>query len=75
MEMTDLQMLLILQKQTHKIQKGNPQNFYPFVFTDLMGLESGGSDGIQEEDIKLALEGHVMDGYTVKLSYTLIIDH
>uniref|UniRef100_A0AAR2ITQ6 G domain-containing protein n=1 Tax=Pygocentrus nattereri TaxID=42514 RepID=A0AAR2ITQ6_PYGNA len=35
--------------------------YYPFVFNDIMGLETKG-EGIQIEDIKV-LEGHVLEGY------------
>ncbi|CAK6983822.1 interferon-induced protein 44-like, partial [Scomber scombrus] len=48
--------------QTHKIQKEGRENFYPFVFNDIMGLEEGG--GVRVEDIKLALQGRVSEGYT-----------
>uniref|UniRef100_A0A3B4DS57 G domain-containing protein n=1 Tax=Pygocentrus nattereri TaxID=42514 RepID=A0A3B4DS57_PYGNA len=37
--------------------------YYPFVFNDIMGLETKG-EGIQIEDIKV-LEGHVLEGYKV----------
>ncbi|XP_027880185.1 interferon-induced protein 44-like [Xiphophorus couchianus] len=47
--------------QTYKIKKESKDNFYPFVFNDIMGLEE--KTGVRTDDIKLALEGHVKDGY------------
>ncbi|XP_026018962.1 interferon-induced protein 44-like [Astatotilapia calliptera] len=48
--------------RTYKIQKGNPDTFYPFVFNDTMGLQSN-DQGIHLEDIKLAISGHVKEDY------------
>uniref|UniRef100_A0A673AGT6 G domain-containing protein n=1 Tax=Sphaeramia orbicularis TaxID=375764 RepID=A0A673AGT6_9TELE len=50
--------------KTYKITKEEDGTFYPFVFNDIMGLEK--DQGVCEEDIKLAMMGHVRDGYTVK---------
>ncbi|XP_017290844.1 interferon-induced protein 44 [Kryptolebias marmoratus] len=45
---------------TFKIPK-DPESFYPFVFNDTMGLST--ERGILEEDLKLALKGHIKEGY------------
>ncbi|PWA31573.1 hypothetical protein CCH79_00020912, partial [Gambusia affinis] len=49
--------------KTYKIKKGGPGNFYPFVFTDIMGLEDEDGRGVRVDDIKLALKGHLKDDY------------
>nr|XP_046259639.1 interferon-induced protein 44-like isoform X2 [Scatophagus argus] len=51
--------------ETHKIKKsrGASKTFYPFVFNDIMGLEQDADCGVRAEDIKLAMSGHVKDGY------------
>ncbi|XP_029911283.1 interferon-induced protein 44-like [Myripristis murdjan] len=51
------------QYKTYKIPKGQPGEFYPFVLNDTMGLEMNEDRGVHAEDIKLALKGHVTDGY------------
>ncbi|XP_018530404.1 interferon-induced protein 44 [Lates calcarifer] len=49
--------------KTHRIPKEGRGNFYPLVFNDVMGLEEGTERGISVEDIKLAMKGHVKEGY------------
>ncbi|XP_054915741.1 interferon-induced protein 44-like [Poeciliopsis prolifica] len=49
--------------QTYKIRKEGRGDCYPFVFNDIMGLEDEDGRGVRAEDIKLALKGHVKDGY------------
>lgn len=54
-----------LKYETHRIYKdgGYSDECYPFVFNDLMGMEGGEKMGIDPQDIKLALMGHVKEGY------------
>ncbi|XP_053184212.1 interferon-induced protein 44-like [Scomber japonicus] len=49
--------------ETHTIRIGTSDSFYQFVFNDIMGLEEGTERGVRAEDIKLAMMGHVEDGY------------
>ncbi|XP_072218981.1 interferon-induced protein 44-like [Leuresthes tenuis] len=46
--------------KTYRIKKDDG-SYYPFVCNDIMGLSKHG--GVLVEDIKLALKGHVKDGY------------
>uniref|UniRef100_A0A3Q2C9D4 Interferon-induced protein 44-like n=1 Tax=Cyprinodon variegatus TaxID=28743 RepID=A0A3Q2C9D4_CYPVA len=50
---------------THKFSKGrgSSKTFYPVVFNDTRGLEDGNNSGIHPDNIKLALKGHVREGY------------
>ncbi|XP_060945499.1 interferon-induced protein 44-like [Limanda limanda] len=48
------------QYRTFKLQEAT----YSFVFTDIMGLEEGPDSGVSVKDVKLALRGHVKEGYT-----------
>ncbi|KAI4902005.1 hypothetical protein NFI96_018707, partial [Prochilodus magdalenae] len=50
-----------LSIKTHKMKKYEDE-YYPFVFSDIMGLETE-SRGIQTEDIIKVLEGHILDDY------------
>ncbi|KAI4902384.1 hypothetical protein NFI96_019479, partial [Prochilodus magdalenae] len=47
--------------KTHKLKKCSGGH-YPFVFTDLMGLEAENSGGIIPDDINKALKGHCYAG-------------
>uniref|UniRef100_A0A671TXI1 G domain-containing protein n=1 Tax=Sparus aurata TaxID=8175 RepID=A0A671TXI1_SPAAU len=49
------------QFRTYKIPKEDGQSFYPFVFNDIMDLEIRA--GVLVDDVKLALRGHMRDGY------------
>ncbi|XP_065821063.1 interferon-induced protein 44-like [Labrus bergylta] len=51
-----------LKYKTYKIEK-DQESFYSIVFNDIMGLEKNADNGVLVEDIKLALRGHVKDGY------------
>ncbi|XP_055082524.1 interferon-induced protein 44-like isoform X2 [Periophthalmus magnuspinnatus] len=57
-----------VQYQTHRIRKRkrrlrDSRTHYPVVFNDIMGLESDQNVGVRAEDIKLAMMGHVKEGY------------
>ncbi|XP_053193441.1 interferon-induced protein 44-like [Scomber japonicus] len=47
--------------KTYKIEKENPNTFYPFVFSDIMGLSE--YKGVLVDDVKLALMGRVKEDY------------
>uniref|UniRef100_A0A3Q3X854 Interferon-induced protein 44-like n=1 Tax=Mola mola TaxID=94237 RepID=A0A3Q3X854_MOLML len=54
--------LSLLQYISYKIGRGN-EGYYSFIFTDIMGFDQNASQGIHIEDVKLALRGHVAEGY------------
>ncbi len=55
---------IYLQYRTYYIRNG--QSVLPFVFNDIMGLESGDSQGADQEDIAKSLEGLLKEGYNVR---------
>ncbi|XP_035036577.2 interferon-induced protein 44-like [Hippoglossus stenolepis] len=48
--------------RTFKFHK-NQESTYSFVFNDIMGFEHDSDRGVPVEDVKLALRGHVKEGY------------
>ncbi|XP_053193442.1 interferon-induced protein 44-like [Scomber japonicus] len=46
---------------TYKIEKENPNSFYPFALNNTRGLMEG--EGVPVDDIKLALKGRVKEDY------------
>ncbi|XP_034449256.1 interferon-induced protein 44-like isoform X1 [Hippoglossus hippoglossus] len=48
--------------RTFKFHK-NQESTYSFVFNDIMGFEKDSDVGVLVEDVKLALRGHVKEGY------------
>ncbi|XP_069380563.1 interferon-induced protein 44-like [Paralichthys olivaceus] len=48
--------------RTFKFSRG-VESTYSFVFNDIMGFEEGFDCGVPVEDVKLALRGHVEEGY------------
>ncbi|XP_074552942.1 interferon-induced protein 44-like [Halichoeres trimaculatus] len=51
-----------LKHKTYKIEK-YAQSFYPVVFNDIMGFEENTNNGVQVEDVILAMKGHVREDH------------
>ncbi|XP_048103688.1 interferon-induced protein 44-like isoform X2 [Alosa alosa] len=49
--------------KTHKIKAGEYGSYLPFVFSDVMGLERGESEGVKVDDLKKILNGHIKEGH------------
>ncbi|KAL6481242.1 hypothetical protein MHYP_G00093220 [Metynnis hypsauchen] len=60
--------------RSHKLKKRGGGRF-PFVFSDIMGLEAENAGGILTEDINKVLEGHISDGYTFHPTKSITEDH
>ncbi|KAL7846124.1 hypothetical protein AOLI_G00243160 [Acnodon oligacanthus] len=60
--------------KTHKLKKRGGGR-YPFVFSDIMGLEPEDLGGIKPEDVIKVLQGHVFDGYTFNHLNCITEDH
>ncbi|XP_031697275.1 interferon-induced protein 44-like [Anarrhichthys ocellatus] len=54
-----------LQYTAYKIHK-DPDSFYSVIFNDIMGFEENTKTGVDVQDVKLAMRGHVPDGYQFK---------
>ncbi|CAB1420194.1 unnamed protein product [Pleuronectes platessa] len=50
------------QYETFKFHR-NPEATYSFVFNDIMGFEEDSDSGVSVNHLKLALRGHVKEGY------------
>ncbi|KAF5895673.1 interferon-induced protein 44-like, partial [Clarias magur] len=62
-----------LKYTVYKLNKGTEGSFFPFVFGDTMGLESG-SDGAKTEEIVAILHGHIPEGFTFSALEELTAD-
>ncbi|KAL1277111.1 hypothetical protein QQF64_023784 [Cirrhinus molitorella] len=51
-----------LMSKTYKVKKDWPDSNYPFNFTDIAGMHKA-DGGIQVDDIKKLLNGHINSGY------------
>ncbi|XP_066517766.1 interferon-induced protein 44-like [Hoplias malabaricus] len=47
----------------HRLKTEEPGRFYPFVFTDIMGLEERYNKGVHTDDVLSVLRGEVKNGY------------
>lgn len=54
-----------LQYKTYKFLKDGG-GYYSFVFNDIMGFERRINRGVAVADVRLALMGHVREGYKVQ---------
>ncbi|XP_068434491.1 interferon-induced protein 44-like [Clinocottus analis] len=61
--------------KAYNIHKEGPGTFYPFVFTDIMGLEDGSENGVCVEDLKLAMKGHIRDEYDFNPRCVISVDN
>lgn len=59
-------LVLVLQYTTYIPRERGSALCYPFVFTDIMGLDP--TLGLLVDDVEAALRGHVKDGYEVRSS-------
>ncbi|KAM9454185.1 uncharacterized protein Hap1MRO34_020109 [Clarias gariepinus] len=62
-----------LKHTVYKLNKGTEGSFFPFVFGDTMGLETG-SDGAKTDEIVKILHGHIPEGHTFTASAELTAD-
>ncbi|XP_076839463.1 interferon-induced protein 44-like isoform X2 [Brachyhypopomus gauderio] len=53
-----------LKYKTYRFKKDLPGSYYPFVFNDIMGLESDHLQGVHSADIISILQGHIKEDYT-----------
>uniref|UniRef100_A0A671WY21 G domain-containing protein n=1 Tax=Sparus aurata TaxID=8175 RepID=A0A671WY21_SPAAU len=60
---------------TKEVRITGPGTLYPFVFTDIMGLEKETNQGVSVEDLKLAMSGHIKDGYNFNPFSAISVDN